>query len=212
MKKILFLAAILVTTASISQAKKELETEVATLNQSVSELEIKNKELHLQVTEFRSKYENALSERIDQETKKSELQQKIDSLSLLPSATDIRFDNVQLVEFSNQTAKFMVPVGETWEIVNIWADYVVNVNIEKDEADYVYIYIESLNGKILTDASNNKFGACVYRGPSHEMAIKMPIILPENTEISFVLMSRNFNQTVSSPNNNLSGYINYIVH
>ena len=154
MKKILFLAAILVTTASISQAKKELETEVATLNQSVSELEIKNKELHLQVTEFRSKYENALSERIDQETKKSELQQKIDSLSLLPSATDIRFDNVQLVEFSNQTAKFMVPAGETWEIVNIWADYLVNVNIEKDEADYVYIYIESLNGKILTDASS----------------------------------------------------------
>lgn len=213
MKKLLLFGALLMATASFSQAKKELEAELTELSESVAKLETKNQELISQVDDIQSKYESVLSDRIAQEIEKADLQHDVDSLTSAPNgSSQAQFSNVQLREFSNQTASFTVPAGETWEIVNIWADYIINVNLEKDETDAVYIFIRSINGKILTDVSKNKFGGCVYRGPSNHLGMKMPLILPEKTEISFVITSKPYNSSVSELNNDLSAFINYVVH
>lgn len=110
----------------------------------------------------------------------------------------------QLIEFTNETAKFTVPAGKTWYIINAFFDYKVDLKyntsgekISKDEDTQVFI--KSINGKILTDLSINKLGP-MFSGS---------LVLPENTIIEFIITSGSW---IWGPikQYNLNAYLNLI--
>ena len=82
MKKLLLLPLItLIPILTMAQGKKELEEQLADLNSTVSALQTENGKLQSDVDTFRSKYEDVLKDRIEQEKEVGELNDEIDSLS-----------------------------------------------------------------------------------------------------------------------------------
>ncbi|MEI6764442.1 MAG: hypothetical protein WCM76_02305 [Bacteroidota bacterium] len=125
----------------------------------------------------------------------------------------------KLIEFFNPAAKFTVPAGKTWYVVNIFSDCATDIIVNKnDPGTYNYnevrIFIKSINGAVLTDIDKKKYGPVVFRGPNHERVQQMPIVLPENTIIEFIITSGDWSSTVEGSklvrNDNLKAYLNVI--
>lgn len=127
--------------------------------------------------------------------------------------------NAAIKEFTNATAKFVVPPGKTWYIVNCFSDCATDVQVsQKDPESYNYsevrIFIKSINGLVLTDLEKKKFGTVVFRGPNHERVQPMPVVLPENTVIEFLITSGDWASTVEGSkvvkDDDLKAWLNYI--
>lgn len=125
------------------------------------------------------------------------------SLTTITSAqTSIPQGKVQLIEFSNSTAKFTVPEGKTWYINNVFS-----LSIAENKG--FYIYLKSINGTELTNLSENQFGPIIYAAYTvWGTTITFPLIFPQNT--TFELLILNFKTggakfTLSDKN----AYINY---
>jgi hypothetical protein len=124
----------------------------------------------------------------------------------------------QLIDFTNATAKFTVPAGKTWYIMNIFSDCATNIKPNTqypDENDYeeVRVFIKNIDNNLLTDFSKNKFGPVVYRGPNHERIQPMPIVLSENSIIEFIISSGDWGKIGAGgikKNDVLNAFLNYI--
>ena len=96
----------------------------------------------------------------------------------------------QLIEFTNATAKFTVPVGKTWVVNNVFSYYDRNIDLK--------VYIKSINGTILTDLTKKEYGTLLYHSRDMGFVIKFPIIFPENTSFELVIISGGWDtQTIS---------------
>jgi hypothetical protein len=113
------------------------------------------------------------------------------------SQTSVPKGEVKLIEFTNSTASFIVPKGKVWYIMNV----ITNYSFGKDD-DNPNIYIKSINGKELTNVSQKKYGPRIYCYNS-SLSIEKPLILPENTQIEFLI-------SLNGVPLKLSAYINYI--
>ena len=132
--------------------------------------------------------------------------------------TTVPKGKAQLIEFTNATAKFTVPAGKTWYIMNIFSSVATNIKPstkypESKEYEAVRVFIKNIDNYLLTDLSKNKFGPVVYRGPNHERMQPMPIVLPENSKIEFIITSgewdRNGTEGIKK-NDILNAFLNYI--
>ena len=127
------------------------------------------------------------------------------------SQTESNKGVVQLIEFSNATAKFTVPTGKHWEVVNIFSDLVTDFKPNTDGGNATYdevnIYLKSINGTILTDFSIGKIGTRLY-STSKAGSLQMPIIFPENSVFELIIVSG----TLSIPkiNNTLIAFMNFV--
>ena len=115
--------------------------------------------------------------------------------------------DAKLIEFTNSSATFTVPMGKTWQIVNIWSDFLINVDVRNQEYDDVCIFIKSINGSVQTNLVKLKYGGLAYRGSDNGRSLRQ-IILPENSTITFVIAS--VKNGAAKENNNLTGFLNYI--
>ena len=141
------------------------------------------------------------------------------SFSFLNAQTNYPKGKAILKEFFNPAAKFTVPAGKTWYVVNIFSDCATDIAISKNDPEsYSYnevrIFNKSINGIVLTDIDKKKFGVVVFRGPNHERVQQMPMVLPENTVIEFIIASGDWSSTVEGSklvrNDNLKAYLNVI--
>jgi len=60
--------------------------------------------------------------------------------------TTLPTGKAQLIEFTNATAKFIVPDGKTWVIYNVFSDYITNVTLsnERYEGEDIRIFLKVL--------------------------------------------------------------------
>ena len=103
----------------------------------------------------------------------------------------------QLIEFTNETAKFTVPEGKTWHVFSIFSDYVVGgkfnyyelVNETRfEESECVRIFLKDLNGIEKTNYIKNIYGTQLYRSTNASTVIPYPIIFPEKTIFSLSIL------------------------
>ena len=95
-------------------------------------------------------------------------------------------------QFNNFSATFEVPAGKTWEIQQVFSNYSDGVVTNADgttENVPVLIYIKTLNGDIKTDYEGKRFGPLVYHSDNNKATMSYPIVLPENTKFSLVILS-----------------------
>jgi len=107
----------------------------------------------------------------------------------------------QLIEFTNETAKFIVPEGKTWTIYNAFT------TVPQDENIYS-IWVKSINGIIITDISKKIFGKILYSSYTL-VSIILPLILPENTTIELVVLKKDDATGIKSLYDQIA-FLNYI--
>ena len=97
-----------------------------------------------------------------------------------------------IIEFTNATAKFIVPSGKTWIIQNIFSDTRTNFKIKNNQDEFetltVAVYIKSINGSIKTDFAQEKYSKRLNNNSDFH-----PIYLPENTTIELVIAYDDYN-------------------
>jgi hypothetical protein len=115
-----------------------------------------------------------------------------------------------IVEFTNASAKFTVPVGKTWIIQNILSDvetkFKVKDNWNNGELNHcsVYVFIKSINGIIKTDLISEQYSRKINNNNDFH-----PIYLPENTTIEFLIVYSD-GSTKTIKNFDGSATLNYI--
>jgi hypothetical protein len=114
--------------------------------------------------------------------------------------TTVPKGKAQLIEFTNATAKFTVPEGKTWIIYSIFSDYVTGGQVklndytkknELEEEDDIRIFIKDLNGVPKTDYLKNIYGTQLYRSTNASTVIPYPIIFPEKTTVTLIVLKGN---------------------
>lgn len=117
----------------------------------------------------------------------------------------------KIIEFTNESAKFIVPPGKTWHVINIFCDFITNYvpdpNGGEGEHSDVNIFLKSINGTVITDFSINKIGTRLY-GTNRNWIHPLPLVLPENTIFDLVIISGTFDKPVLD--HGLIGFINFI--
>tara|TARA_B110000003_G_scaffold274723_1_gene315393 strand:+ start:1000 stop:1731 length:732 start_codon:yes stop_codon:yes gene_type:complete len=102
--------------------------------------------------------------------------------------TNLIADKAKLIEFSNASAKFVVPDGKTWIIHNVISDYVTN--LRKDSygtffTDEIRIFIKSLNGVSKTNITRRIFGPLLHRTTGF-FGHRFPVVFPEKTTFELI--------------------------
>jgi hypothetical protein len=121
------------------------------------------------------------------------------SLWFLPfnAQTEVPKGKAQLIEFTNETAKFTVPEGKTWLVYSVFSDYVtegtINVNEYSKEKELVgtkeiRIFLKDLNGIEKTNYTKNIYGTQLFRSTNASTVIPYPIILPEKTTFNLIIL------------------------
>ena len=119
------------------------------------------------------------------------------SLWFLPfnAQTEVPKGKAQLIEFTNETAKFTVPEGKTWLVYSVFSDYVtegtINFNEYSKEKELVgtkeiRIFLKDLNGIEKTNYTKNIYGTQLFRSTNASTVIPYPIILPEKTTFNLI--------------------------
>ena len=97
--------------------------------------------------------------------------------------TNLIADKAKLIEFSNASAKFVVPEGKTWIIHSVICDKFTNLRIREgkkySDVNVVRIFFKSLNGVQKTNITRNIYG------PSFTNT-KLPLVLPEKTTFELI--------------------------
>jgi hypothetical protein len=97
----------------------------------------------------------------------------------------------KFTQFNNFSASFEVPAGKTWVIQQIFSGFTTEVKTNADgtaETMPVRIFIKTLNGDIKTDYEGNRFGPQVFQSDNTAATIAYPIVLPEKTTFSLVIV------------------------
>ena len=106
----------------------------------------------------------------------------------------------QLIEFTNETAKFTVPEGKTWHVFSIFSDYVVGgkfnyyelVNETEtrfEESECVRIFLKDLNGIEKTNYIKNIYATQLFH--CEGAGIPYPIVFPEKTTFNLIILKGN---------------------
>ena len=102
----------------------------------------------------------------------------------------------QLIEFTNETAKFIVPEGKTWFIYSIFSEHVVDGVVKFDEYSEknlydksldIRIFLKDLNGIEKTNYIKNIYGTQLYHATTASTGIHYPIIFPEKTTFNLII-------------------------
>jgi hypothetical protein len=141
----------------------------------------------------------------------------LSAITTISSAqTTIPKGKAQLIEFKNSTANFTVPEGKTWVIYNLFSDYVIDGTVKYNErskkneytnSSAIRIFIKDLNGVEKTNYQKNIYGTQLYRSTDASMTIPFPIIFPEKTTFSLVIVKGDLGNLQLHNN---SSYISFI--
>ena len=97
----------------------------------------------------------------------------------------------KFVQFNNFSASYEVPAGKTWVVNQIFTSFTNEVKSNPDGTSNpvaIRIFIKTLNGDIKTDFEGNRFGPQVFQSNNTAATISYPIVLPEKTTFSLVMV------------------------
>ncbi len=97
----------------------------------------------------------------------------------------------KFIQFNNFSATFEIPAGKSWVIHQIFSNFSAGTLTNADgskSAIPVRIFIKTLNGDIKTDYAGNRYGPQVYQSNSSSATVAYPIVLPEKTTFSLVIV------------------------
>ncbi|MBK9191490.1 MAG: hypothetical protein IPM77_08210 [Crocinitomicaceae bacterium] len=97
----------------------------------------------------------------------------------------------KFVQFNNFSASYEVPAGKTWVVNQIFTSFTNEVKTNADGSSNpvaIRIFIKTLNGDIKTDFEGNRFGPQVFQSNNTASTISYPIVLPEKTTFSLVMV------------------------
>ena len=106
----------------------------------------------------------------------------------------------QLIEFTNETAKFTIPEGKTWYVYSIFSDYVVGGTVKYneyakedrlEESKDVRIFLKDLNGIEKTNYIKNIYATQLFRSSDASTVIPYPIVFPEKTTFNLIILKGN---------------------
>ncbi|ELY1979087.1 hypothetical protein SL055_001291 [Flavobacterium psychrophilum] len=130
--------------------------------------------------------------------------------------TSIPNGKTKLIEFTNETASFIIPEGKSWIIYNIFSDYLADGEVKYNDYQKknllensldVRVFIKELNGIEKTNYSKNIYGTQLYRSTNASTVIPYPIVFPEKTLFSLVILKGDLG---SLQLHNGKGYISLI--
>lgn len=107
----------------------------------------------------------------------------------------------QLIEFTNETAKFIVPEGKTWHVYSIFSDYVTGGTVKYSESikdnilsekKHIRIFLKDLNGIEKTNYIKNIYGTQLFHSYDTSSAIHYPIIFPEKTTFNLIVLKGDY--------------------
>lgn len=110
---------------------------------------------------------------------------------LVLASTTTQQKSPQFVQFNNFSASFEVPAGKTWVINQIFSSFTNEVKTNPDGSTSpvpVRVFIKTLNGDIKTDHEGMRFGPQVFQSDNTAATISYPIVLPEKTTFSLILL------------------------
>jgi hypothetical protein len=134
----------------------------------------------------------------------------------LNAQTSIPNGKTKLIEFTNETASFIIPEGKSWIIYNIFSDYLADGEVKYNDYQKknllensldVRVFIKELNGIEKTNYSKNIYGTQLYRSTNASTVIPYPIVFPEKTLFSLVILKGDLG---SLQLHNGKGYISLI--
>jgi len=112
-------------------------------------------------------------------------------LAFILTSANTQQKTPQFIQFNNFTGNFEVPVGKTWVINQIFSSFTSEVKTNPDGTTTIIpvrIFIKALNGDIKTDYAGNRFGPQVFQSNNTSATISYPIVLPEKTVFSLVIV------------------------
>jgi hypothetical protein len=100
--------------------------------------------------------------------------------------------DAKLIEFKNETAKFIVPEGKTWIIYSAFSDYFTDLKLNEygnNTQESIHIFFKSINETVKTDLNKKLFGPSLFTSMENVSThMGFPIILPEKTSFELVLV------------------------
>ncbi len=163
-----------------AQTKKELMDQVDQQKSTIDSLQkvIANFE---NIVENRDRSINILKE--DRNTLGQEIldfqalvrAQRVD-IAKLKKQTEI--GTAKVIQLDNKIARLKVKEGKIWTINQIICDYTTGVTVDSlgnPVIEEVHIFFKSINGEMLTDISQNKFGPQIYSSLHPEHSLRFPI-------------------------------------
>lgn len=101
--------------------------------------------------------------------------QRVD-IAKLKKQTEI--GTAKVIQLDNKIARLKVKEGKSWTINQIICDYTTGITLDslgQPIIEEVHIFFKSINGEILTDISQNRFGPQIYSSLHPEHSLRFPI-------------------------------------
>ncbi|MBD3636981.1 MAG: hypothetical protein HUJ25_06510 [Crocinitomicaceae bacterium] len=192
MKKILILSALLASTVSFSQSKKELMEQVDKKNATIDSLHkvIANME---NIIENRDRSNKILTEDVDELTVK--LQEETDlrreKHAIIQKLRNRAATGVPKIMYMSNTKNVLkVPKGKYWTINQFMSDYTSKITIDSTGtpiAEEVHVFIKELDGTVLTNPAQKLYGPKVFSSLHPEQVIRFPLIFTEGVQFKIAV-------------------------
>ena len=178
--KYLLIAFLIIPFSLYSQTKKELIDQVAKQKVTIDSLQkvVANFD---NIVENRDRSIDILQE--DRTTLGTEIldfqalvrAQRVDIAKLKKQAET---GTAKVIQLDNKLARLKIKEGKTWTINQIICDYTTGVTIDslgQPIIEEIHIFFKSINGEMLTDIAQNKFGPQLYSSLHPEHSLRFPI-------------------------------------
>lgn len=163
-----------------SQTKKELMDQVARQQTTIDSLKKVNANYD-NIIENRDRSIDILQE--DRTTLGNEIldfqalvrAQRVDIAKL---EKQLEMGTAKVIQMDNTISKIKIKEGKSWTINQIICDYTTDVSLDsigEPIIEEIHIFFKSINGEMLTDISQNKFGPQIYSSLHPEHSLRFPI-------------------------------------
>ena len=178
--KTLLITLLFIPFALYSQTKKELMDQVAKQQTTIDSLKKVNANFE-NIVENRDRSIDILKE--DRITLGNEIldfqalvrAQRVD-IAKLKKQTEI--GNAKVIQLDNKIARLKVKEGKSWTINQIICDYTTGITLDSlgnPIIEEIHIFFKSINGEMLTDIEQKKFGPQIYSSLHPEHSLRFPI-------------------------------------
>jgi hypothetical protein len=179
---------LLIGTGSFAQSKKDLEVKISkqqktidSLNAVIANMEniIENRDRSIKIyAADEEKYVKSLSDfniALDNcRNQKATLQ------------SQNAYGVAKIMPMNNSRSTLKVKAGHTTTINQFMGDYTSNIttdSIGNAVLEEIHVFIKEIDGTVLTDVANKKFGPKVFSSLHPEATINLPIVLTEGTTL-----------------------------
>lgn len=184
---------------TFGQSKADMQLQIDRLQKSLDSCKavIANNE---NIIENRDRSIRILQEDVTKvEKEKEELNGKIRQKNgeLIKLRSQNKQGEAKKMTLSNSRATLTVPAGKYWSVNQFMCDFATDfVRDSTGNMTYknVHVFLQAMNGKVLTDLTQKMLGPQIYSSSHPEHCIQFPILLTENTTFSIIITKGHYHE------------------